>query len=38
VAQGLKEKLNLAAAMNAYTLTDRATWANFKKPPKFLKS
>jgi tungstate transport system substrate-binding protein len=26
----LKEKLNLAAAMNAYTLTDRATWANFK--------
>jgi tungstate transport system substrate-binding protein len=30
VAQGLKEKLNLAAAMNAYTLTDRATWANFK--------
>ena len=30
VAQGLEEKLNLAAAMNAYTLTDRATWANFK--------
>jgi tungstate transport system substrate-binding protein len=26
----LEEKLNLAAAMNAYTLTDRATWANFK--------
>ena len=22
--------LNIAAAMNAYTLTDRATWANFK--------
>jgi tungstate transport system substrate-binding protein len=22
--------LNMAAALNAYTLTDRATWANFK--------
>jgi tungstate transport system substrate-binding protein len=22
--------LNIAATMNAYTLTDRATWANFK--------
>jgi tungstate transport system substrate-binding protein len=22
--------LNIAAGMNAYTLTDRATWANFK--------
>ena len=22
--------LNICAAMNAYTLTDRATWANFK--------
>jgi tungstate transport system substrate-binding protein len=30
VAQGMEETLNLAAAMNAYTLTDRATWANFK--------
>ena len=28
--QGMGPTLNIAAAMNAYTLTDRATWANFK--------
>src|SRR3984885_8882538 len=28
--QGMGATLNIAAAMNAYTLTDRATWANFK--------
>jgi tungstate transport system substrate-binding protein len=28
--QGAAATLNSAAAMNAYTLTDRATWANFK--------
>jgi tungstate transport system substrate-binding protein len=27
--QGMEATLNSAAAMNAYTLTDRATWANF---------
>jgi tungstate transport system substrate-binding protein len=27
--QGMALALNAAAAMNAYTLTDRATWANF---------
>jgi ABC-type tungstate transport system permease subunit len=31
VTQRMEETLNLAAAMNAYTITDRATWANFKK-------
>jgi len=30
VGQGMGATLNLAAAMGAYTLTDRATWANFK--------
>src|SRR5690242_1290381 len=30
VGQGMGATLNIAAAMNAYTLTDRATWANFK--------
>ena len=30
VGQGMGPTLNIAAAMNAYTLTDRATWANFK--------
>jgi tungstate transport system substrate-binding protein len=30
VGQGMEETLNTCAAMNAYTLTDRATWANFK--------
>jgi tungstate transport system substrate-binding protein len=28
--QGMGATLNMAAAMNAYTLTDRATWLNFK--------
>ncbi len=28
--QGMEATLALAAAKNAYTLTDRATWANFK--------
>jgi tungstate transport system substrate-binding protein len=28
--QGMGATLNIAAAMDAYTLTDRATWANFK--------
>jgi tungstate transport system substrate-binding protein len=28
--QGMGVTLNISAAMNAYTLTDRATWANFK--------
>jgi tungstate transport system substrate-binding protein len=30
LGQGMGPTLNTAAAMNAYTLTDRATWANFK--------
>jgi tungstate transport system substrate-binding protein len=30
VGQGMGPTLNISAAMNAYTLTDRATWANFK--------
>jgi tungstate transport system substrate-binding protein len=30
LGQGMGSTLNIAAAMNAYTLTDRATWANFK--------
>ncbi len=30
VGQGMGPTLNIAAGMNAYTLTDRATWANFK--------
>jgi tungstate transport system substrate-binding protein len=30
VGQGMGATLNIAAAMGAYTLTDRATWANFK--------
>jgi tungstate transport system substrate-binding protein len=30
LGQGMGATLNVAAAMNAYTLTDRATWANFK--------
>ena len=30
LGQGMESTLNIAAAMNAYTLTDRATWANFK--------
>jgi tungstate transport system substrate-binding protein len=30
VGQGMGATLNIAAAMNAYTLTDRATWANFR--------
>jgi tungstate transport system substrate-binding protein len=30
LGQGMGPTLNVAAAMNAYTLTDRATWANFK--------
>jgi tungstate transport system substrate-binding protein len=30
LGQGMDATLNIAAAMNAYTLTDRATWANFK--------
>jgi tungstate transport system substrate-binding protein len=30
VGQGMGATLNSAAAMNAYTLTDRASWANFK--------
>jgi tungstate transport system substrate-binding protein len=29
VGQGMGATLRLAAGMNAYTLTDRATWANF---------
>jgi tungstate transport system substrate-binding protein len=28
--QGMAATLNSAAALGAYTLTDRATWANFK--------
>ena len=28
--QGMGPTLNVAAALDAYTLTDRATWANFK--------
>jgi tungstate transport system substrate-binding protein len=30
LGQGMGATLNIVAAMNAYTLTDRATWANFK--------
>jgi tungstate transport system substrate-binding protein len=30
LGQGMGATLNIAAALNAYTLTDRATWANFK--------
>jgi tungstate transport system substrate-binding protein len=30
LGQGMGTTLNIAAAMDAYTLTDRATWANFK--------
>jgi tungstate transport system substrate-binding protein len=30
VGQGMGPTLNIAAGMDAYTLTDRATWANFK--------
>ena len=30
LGQGMGPTLNISAAMNAYTLTDRATWANFK--------
>jgi tungstate transport system substrate-binding protein len=30
LGQGMGPTLNVAAALNAYTLTDRATWANFK--------
>jgi tungstate transport system substrate-binding protein len=30
LSQGMGVTLNICAAMNAYTLTDRATWANFK--------
>jgi tungstate transport system substrate-binding protein len=30
VGQGMGATLNLAGEMNAYTLTDRATWLNFK--------
>jgi tungstate transport system substrate-binding protein len=30
LGQGMGPTLNIAAAMDAYTLTDRATWANFK--------
>jgi tungstate transport system substrate-binding protein len=30
LGQGMGPTLNIAAVMNAYTLTDRATWANFK--------
>ena len=30
LGQGMGPTLNTAAGLNAYTLTDRATWANFK--------
>jgi tungstate transport system substrate-binding protein len=30
LGQGMGATLNIAAVMGAYTLTDRATWANFK--------
>jgi tungstate transport system substrate-binding protein len=30
LGQGMGPTLNVAAALDAYTLTDRATWANFK--------
>jgi len=30
LGQGMGPTLNVSAGMNAYTLTDRATWANFK--------
>jgi tungstate transport system substrate-binding protein len=30
LGQGMGPTLNITAALNAYTLTDRATWANFK--------
>jgi tungstate transport system substrate-binding protein len=30
LGQGMGPTLNVSAGLNAYTLTDRATWANFK--------
>ncbi len=30
LGQGMGPTLNISAGLNAYTLTDRATWANFK--------
>ena len=30
LGQGMEATLNIAAGLNAYTLTDRATWATFK--------
>ena len=30
VGQGMGPTLNIAAGLDAYVLTDRATWANFK--------
>jgi tungstate transport system substrate-binding protein len=30
LGQGMGPTLNIAAGLNAYTLTDRATWANFR--------
>ena len=30
LGQGMGQTLNIAAGLNAYTLADRATWANFK--------
>ncbi len=35
LGQGMGPTLNIAAAMNAYTLTDRATWSNFKNRQSF---
>jgi len=34
LGQGMGPTLNIAAAVDAYTLTDRATWANFKNRQK----
>jgi tungstate transport system substrate-binding protein len=34
LGQGMGATLNIAAAMDSYTLTDRATWANFKNRQK----
>jgi tungstate transport system substrate-binding protein len=34
LGQGMGPTLNIAAALDAYTLTDRATWANFKNRQK----
>jgi tungstate transport system substrate-binding protein len=34
LGQGMGSTLNIAAAMNAYTLTDRATWEKFKNRQK----